>query len=616
MAAAIALAVPVVGSRPASAMPATLDLVGHGWGHGRGMGQYGALGYSQAPWNWNYQQILAHYYGGTTLTSTSVPSITVHLSELDGAASINVAASPNTQLVLNGTVQSAPSLTVKPGQTVWATNNGDVVVSGPWSTGSQRSFAGQISLGASPAVVYNTLPLDQYVEGVVPRESPASWPLAALEAQAVAARSYALASTGGSGAICDTPYCQVYGGDPAQYPNSYSTNSNAAVTATAGQILVCQTSTCGSVGQPALAEYSSSTGGYTAGGAFPAVPDDGDSTPSNPNHTWTTSVAASAVQAAFPSVGTLQSVAITQRNGLGDMGGRVLQMVLAGTAGTQTITGDQFEWALGLNSDWFTITNAGAPPGSDTGYWIVGADGSVYPFGSAPSYGSMVGYHLNAPVIGMAPTGDGAGYWLVGADGGIFSFGDAAFYGSTGDRRLTSPVLGMASTRTGRGYWLVAGDGGIFSFGDARFYGSTGGVHLVRPIVAMARTGDGGGYWLVASDGGVFTFGDAHFYGSTSGIRLAAPIVGMIPTSDGGGYWLIGADGGIFSFGDAGFSGSLGGAGVADATSVSATPDDHGYLIVTRTGRVYSFGDASYFGDPASSVSGWAGTALGIFSRG
>ncbi len=120
---------------------------------------------------------------------------------------------------------------------------------------------------------------------------------------------------------------------------------------------------------------------------------------------------------------------------------------------------------------------------------------------------------------------------------------------------------------------------------------------------------------MVASDGGVFSFGDARFYGSTASFRLTAPIVGMVPTSDGKGYWLVASDGGVFAFGDAGFVGSLGGSGVTDVASVSPTPNGHGYLLVTRSGTVYTFGNAAWFGDPAMSVAGWEGTAIGIFSR-
>ena len=53
-------------SGAAVARAATLfTLTGHGWGHGIGMSQYGALGYAQH--SWTYDRILAHYYTGTTL---------------------------------------------------------------------------------------------------------------------------------------------------------------------------------------------------------------------------------------------------------------------------------------------------------------------------------------------------------------------------------------------------------------------------------------------------------------------------------------------------------------------------------------------------------------------
>ncbi|HWE55395.1 MAG TPA: SpoIID/LytB domain-containing protein [Acidimicrobiales bacterium] len=614
----VASAIPVVaGSVSAAwALPATLDLSGHGYGHGRGMGQYGALGYANS--GWTYQSILAHYYGGTSAANTSVATIPVSLSEIYGASTVSVSAPAGSTVVVNGTNTNKASAVLARGQSATATGGADLIVSGGWSTGSTRRFAGTISLPTGSPRVLDTLAVQQYVEGVVPRESPASWPRAALEAQAVAARSYALAYTdNGTQPICDSTSCQVFGGDPTQYPNGDAANSNAAVVATGSEVLLCGSdSACGSPTQVALTEFSSSTGGYTAGGAFPAVVDAGDATSSNSFHDWTADIPVSEVQSSFPSVGTLKAINITERNGLGDMGGRVLQMTLTGSAGTETITGTQFAGALGLYSDWFTITNPTSPaPGSETGYWVVSANGAVYPFGSAPSYGSMAGYRLAAPIIGMAPTGNGAGYWLVGSDGGIFSFGNARFYGSTGGMKLVAPAIGMASTPTSAGYWMVASDGGVFSFGDAKFYGSTGGVHLSRPIVSIAPTKDGKGYWMVASDGGVFAFGDAKFYGSTGGVHLDAPIVGMVPTNDGKGYWLVGADGGVFAFGDAGFVGSLGGSGVDDVVSVTPTPNNAGYLLVTRGGSVYTFGNATYLGDPASTVANWTGQAIGVFSR-
>ena len=94
---------------------------------------------------------------------------------------------------------------------------------------------------------------------------------------------------------------------------------------------------------------------------------------------------------------------------------------------------------------------------ADQGYWMVGSDGAVFPFGAAPSFGSVAGLPLGAPIVGIASTPDGGGYWEVGADGGVFAFGDATFYGSMGGIHLAQPIVGIASTRDGGGYWEVGG---------------------------------------------------------------------------------------------------------------------------------------------------------------
>jgi arylsulfatase A-like enzyme len=193
-----------------------------------------------------------------------------------------------------------------------------------------------------------------------------------------------------------------------------------------------------------------------------------------------------------------------------------------------------------------------------------------------------------------------AGYWLVAADGGVFPAGGAPFLGSTGDIRLNQPIVGMAGTRSGQGYWLVASDGGIFSFGDARFFGSTGGIRLNRPIVGMAATPSGAGYWLVASDGGIFSFGDAGFLGSTGAIRLNRPIAGMAATPTGAGYWLLASDGGLFAYGDAGFFGSRAAsapAGTGGIVALVPTTDSAGYWEVSGAGSVFPFGTAPRFAD-------------------
>ena len=233
---------------------------------------------------------------------------------------------------------------------------------------------------------------------------------------------------------------------------------------------------------------------------------------------------------------------------------------------------------------------------ADQGYWMVGSDGAVYPFGAAPSLGSVAGLPLSAPVVGMATTPDGGGYWEVGADGGVFAFGDAGFYGSMGSVPLVQPIVGIASTADGGGYWEVAADGGVFAFGDARFQGSMGGVPLNRPIVGIAADPATGGYWLVASDGGIFSFG-APFLGSTGAEHLNASIVGMAAKPGGGGYWEVGADGGVFAFGDAPYLGSLGGQLLnGPIVAVSSTADGGGYRMAGADGGIFTFGDAEFDG--------------------
>ncbi|MCU4185551.1 hypothetical protein K6U06_14375 [Acidiferrimicrobium sp. IK] len=622
----------------ATSVPSELALVGHGYGHGRGMGQYGAYGYALTGWNVN--QILNQYYGGTAASAVSTAqTIDVRLDELDNASTITaqgatayvggaqVATGPVTVTRVNGSQLSVNGAPAQSGDvTLVPSGAGPIVLAIP---GGTRAYKGNIVVKAAPiggyAQVWNTVGIEDYVAGVVPAESPASWGTngpAALQAQAVAARSYALSYVRAAGGpICDTTYCQVYDGDQDAAGNptnsAYTTYSDAAVQATAGVVRTCTAAACGTPGQVAFTEFSSSTGGWTAGGAFSAAVDDGDGVAQagNPNHDWSQTVPASSIEAAWPSIGTFESITVTARNGLGDLGGRVKSLVVSGTAGSVTVSGDSFAANLGLRSDWFAPTNVGRPSGGLDGYWLLGSDGGVYPFGGAVNYGSTKGAALNAPVLAMAPTADQAGYWLVAADGGIFQFGDARFYGSTGNVHLNRPVIGMTATADSAGYWLFAGDGGVFQFGDAGFYGSTGNVHLNQPIVGMAPTPDGKGYWLVASDGGIFDFGDAGFYGSTGNVHLNQPVVGMVPTADGKGYTLVARDGGIFQFGDAKYYGSLPGIGVSDTVvAVAPTADGGGYLILGAGGTVYPFGDAPSYGN-GNSAPGWPGRALDIFGH-
>jgi hypothetical protein len=237
-----------------------------------------------------------------------------------------------------------------------------------------------------------------------------------------------------------------------------------------------------------------------------------------------------------------------------------------------------------------------APASGPGGYWLAGADGSVYPSG-VPAYGSLSGSPPVQPITGGAVTPSGTGYWLVGTDGGVFSFGDARFFGSTGAMRLNQPIVAMAATPSGAGYWLVGTDGGVFSFGDARFFGSTGAMRLNRPIVGMAATPTGRGYWLVAADGGIFAFGDAGFHGSTGSIILNKPITGMSASATGRGYRFVASDGGLFSFGDAPYAGSAAGRRLVDPIiGMAGSPTGNGYWLAGSSGAVYAYGDVGTTG--------------------
>jgi SpoIID/LytB domain protein len=573
------------------------------------MGQYGALGYASAPYNWNAGQILGHYYGGTKLVTVANRNINVDLTELAGAGAIEVASASGKPLSITGaTTQTFASPHIVSRGTVnfliGTTDGSDVIVYSAAFPSGHRYFQGQILMAHAPAVVWNVVPLEDYVDGVVPRESPASWPAAALEAQAVAARSYALADLADSGApaICDTTACQVYGGDPTQYGPESATfyqQSDAAVAATAYDVLECYTDTaCGASAQIALTEFSSSTGGYSAGGTFPAVPDLGDATPSNPNHVWTAALTPAQIQGAFPSVGTLESVTVTGRNGLGDLGGRVTQIVLTGTAGQVTITGDQFAAAMGLRSDWFafTVSISGMSMSPDGGgYWGVATNGGVYTFGDAKFYGSARTYSPPAPTVGLAVDPKTGGYWEVLSNGGIYSF-NAPFYGSARTYSPPAPTVGLAVDPKTGGYWEVLSNGGIYSF-NAPFFGSARTYSPPAPIIGMVVTPDGGGYWEFLSNGGIYSFGDARFYGSARTYSPPAPVVGMAVDPSTGGYWEVLSNGGIYSF-NAPFYGSARGATSTPIVGIASVASGGGYLLPTSGGVIYKYGSAPYYGDP------------------
>ncbi len=253
---------------------------------------------------------------------------------------------------------------------------------------------------------------------------------------------------------------------------------------------------------------------------------------------------------------------------------------------------------------------------SVSGYWMLDWNGSVYPFGSAKSYGDPAsGFAYEPPpalppYIAIAPTPDGGGYWILSCTKGgcpvVDNYGDAGSFTLSTPTGFSSPVA-IAATPDGKGYWVATADGQVLTAGDAQSYGSPfeQGLSLNKGIVSMAITPDGKGYWLLGGDGGVFTYGDATFFGSTGNIHLNAPAVGMASTSDGNGYWFVATDGGVFTYGDASFLGSMGGTPLAKPVNgMVVTPDGGGYWLVASDGGVFTFGDAGFVGSCPAAGSG------------
>src|ERR1700730_6604873 len=85
---------------------------------------------------------------------------------------------------------------------------------------------------------------------------------------------------------------------------------------------------------------------------------------------------------------------------------------------------------------------------------------NVLRFGSIKAW-SVCGILL---LLIEAVQADTQGYWLVGSDGAIFPFGNAGGFGSTGGMTLSHPIVGMEATPNGQGYWLVGSEGALFPF--------------------------------------------------------------------------------------------------------------------------------------------------------
>ena len=337
----------------------TFVVSGHGWGHGVGMPQYGALGYARR--GFGYARILNHFYPGTSLATTSVKQVRVLLA--DGAGSVTVSsgapfrvrdAAGKSYKLATGSYAVGPSfrLRVSPNGTLKQLAGPLMFTPGRVPLQVGRPYRGSIQVLAAKNKLQaiNFVGLEDYVRGVVSQEVSSDWPAAALATQAVASRTYAVATRKRSGAydlFADTR-SQVYGG-----VNAEEFSTSAAVDSTTAKIL-----TYG--GQPAITYFYASSGGKTAAiqdvftGSKPvpylvSVRDPYDTL--SPYHDWGPyPYAATTLGKKLHAGGKLLDAKVRRNHS-----SRVSSVTLTTAQGAKTLSGSEVRRVLGLRSTCFSI---------------------------------------------------------------------------------------------------------------------------------------------------------------------------------------------------------------------------------------------------------------------
>jgi len=347
------------GAQQAQATPgdAVFLVSGRGWGHGVGMSQYGAYGMAKA--GSSYAQILAYYYAGTKLGHTSTDHVRVLLAE--GRPAVTVSSTlPYSVVDAAGTKTklSAGPLVVRPKTKLPSPTGQAVKPTWPLSFRAGKAplsldgrlYRGtlEVSLQGTFLRVVNNVRIEDYVQGVVSGEMPHTWPLEALKAQAVAARSYALANLvkGKPYDLYSDPRSQVYLGLSGE-----KAETTAAVQATAGQVVLYG-------GRIASTLYFSSSGGRTASSAdvfgvsvpyLVSRPDPWDKL--SPYHHWGPLVIPARTAQSKLDVANR----IVDASGVPTPSGRLRTVTFETTAGPTSIPAALVRTSLGLRSTWISI---------------------------------------------------------------------------------------------------------------------------------------------------------------------------------------------------------------------------------------------------------------------
>jgi len=404
----------VVAGAPIAARAAgdpTYTFTGGGFGHSVGMSQFGAYGMSRAGYTW--QEIMQHYFTGASPAEVdpNLASKPIWVNLVTEQATLSLAVKTVGPTPVPTTFTStAGQVTAQPGQTATVARRSDGTcrlttpsgtLDGPctidvewdgWTDSPSTAIAldgctlvnwniptgsrlqpctyARGGLRVRPDNNTNTVGLsveidmEDYVLGI--SEMPYFWGTtggtAALQAQAVAARSYAYARVGSRGDPASRPWCwcQLYDTPVDQNYVGWGHGTQEwvdAVTSTAGQVMTHPSRTVGGNLYPIETFYSSSTFGWTEdseNGFTASVPylrsvdDHWAVLPEvgNSNATWSRTMTASALAAALPGMGSVTGLSISKCSTTG----AALEITFSGSGGPRAYKTRDLRGLLSLRS--------------------------------------------------------------------------------------------------------------------------------------------------------------------------------------------------------------------------------------------------------------------------
>jgi stage II sporulation protein D len=334
------------------------------------MSQYGAYGYAKH--GKGYREILAHYYQGTSIGSAAGRRVRVLLQSSDPYVRFRGATrAANKRLdpgVMYTVSPSRGGLALRRGRKLVARfsapfkvykPSGSTRLMGPAINGvSDGLYRGMLELRAGSGggvTAINVIKVDPYIQGVVPGEMPSDWHPEALKVQAVAARTYALATalSGGVYDLYPDTRSQVYKGVSGE-----TANTNAAVAATKGEVVEYR-------GELITTYYFSTSGGQTENvensfiGAEPkpwlkGVEDPYDGL--SPRHRWRLRFTPARLDSALGAPGRLRKIRVIKRG----VSPRIVRARVYGTQGSTTLSGPTIRSRLGLYDTWAYFTKVGS----------------------------------------------------------------------------------------------------------------------------------------------------------------------------------------------------------------------------------------------------------------